>query len=586
MTRFPLLLPVLLLSACDAPVPAGPTRPTDTSDTASDSGDSGAPSDSALGVDADGDGFSAAVDCNDANPVVNPGAREACNDVDDDCDGVVDQDTDYFPDGRQAFPDDDVDGAGDTARGAWVCDLPAGWVLTGGDCDDTDPNRRPGATERCNGVDDDCDGLLDDDDADLVASGVPGAVQGYPDLDADGFASLAPRWACTAPTPPWPTTPGTDCRDDDAKTFPGAAPSDDPTGCLRDRDDDDWGDDSPPAGVTPGSDCDDTRADVNPDAVEVPYDGVVSDCGPFSDDDADHDGHDAATRGGTDCDDDDDGIHPGAVDVPGDGIDQDCMGGDAPCTPGDAEACPVASCQALKSARPSAASGVYWLRPDPGQPAFRTRCEQTLDGGGWTLVAIASDDGRTTWNFANRARWTSTSATWDTGSIDDLVHDHRNAAYRTLPVEDVLFVHAPSGVWAAYHGVTDGQRSYAGWVDVYASVDGRCYAGNDGWNLSAGTLSAGFELCDTDLYISPQDKDEQSGCRKGSSDEDAWGPAWNSGNTSSSACPFNDPGAVASLGSDAYRPNEETRGVGFGRARHLNTAAEFSAGNRMALYAR
>ena len=41
-------------------------------------------------ADADGDGFVVGVDCDDANAAVFPGAPEACDGVDDDCDGVLD----------------------------------------------------------------------------------------------------------------------------------------------------------------------------------------------------------------------------------------------------------------------------------------------------------------------------------------------------------------------------------------------------------------------------------------------------------------------------------------------------------------
>ncbi|GIV30933.1 MAG: hypothetical protein KatS3mg029_0284 [Saprospiraceae bacterium] len=75
-------------------------------------------------------------DCDDNNAAVNPGAAEACNGLDDNCDGII--------------PADEQDNDGDGYR---VCD---------GDCNDNDASIHPGATEVCNGIDDDCDGLIDE----------------------------------------------------------------------------------------------------------------------------------------------------------------------------------------------------------------------------------------------------------------------------------------------------------------------------------------------------------------------------------------------------------------------------------------
>ena len=89
-------------------------------------------------TDADSDTFADAEcggpDCDDTNAAINPAADEACNDIDDDCDGVVDE----------GF---DADGDGYKSCGA------------NADCDDNDPNIHPGATEICqDGVDNDCKG--------------------------------------------------------------------------------------------------------------------------------------------------------------------------------------------------------------------------------------------------------------------------------------------------------------------------------------------------------------------------------------------------------------------------------------------
>ncbi len=80
-------------------------------------------------ADCDGDGVTALLDCDDGDGAVEPGAPERCNAVDDDCDGLVDE-------------DDDGDG----------------YAACAGDCDNGDPRVFPGAPERCNAADDDCDG--------------------------------------------------------------------------------------------------------------------------------------------------------------------------------------------------------------------------------------------------------------------------------------------------------------------------------------------------------------------------------------------------------------------------------------------
>ncbi len=278
-------------------------------------------------------------DCNDDDSSINPGATEVCDGQDNNCNNQADEGllTTYYR-------DIDNDSYGDPNVTAQACSQPSNYVTNNLDCDDFDNTVYPGAPELCDGQINDCN------NSNLSATET--------DNDGDGYVE------CTIDAGGWdgtdPNILGDDCDDADANTHPGATEICDgqdnncnnqtDEGLLiiyyRDIDGDSYGDPnetlqacSPPNNyVTNDLDCNDNDDTVYPGAPEL-CDGQINDCNtstlPLIEIDNDGDGYVECTIDaggwdgsdpnilGDDCDDDDAAINPGAFDIC-DGIDNNC----------------------------------------------------------------------------------------------------------------------------------------------------------------------------------------------------------------------------------------------------------------------
>ncbi len=153
-----------------------------------------------------GDGWSGLnTDCDDSNALINPVANEVCNDIDDDCDGTADNTDNSW------YADVDGDTFGDFDTASDVCQ--PGYVSDATDCDDDDSTINPGADELCDGIDQDCSGVPDNDPVD------PDTF--YLDGDSDGYGdSAATTEACSRPAG-YAEVDG-DCNDADQDIYPDA----------------------------------------------------------------------------------------------------------------------------------------------------------------------------------------------------------------------------------------------------------------------------------------------------------------------------------------------------------------------------
>jgi len=327
-------------------------------------------------ADADGDGYGDqqatatacqrpegyvdnADDCDEASADIHPGASELCDGIDNDCDGHIDEEA---VDPSTWYADVDGDGYGDPDQPLRACELPEYAADNAGDCDDSEPAAWFGADELCDGIDNDCDGGVDENAVD--------APTWHFDADRDGQGGSETRQSCEQPE--GYVENADDCDDGEAGAYVGAAEVCDgidndcdgsvDDGALdapswyADTDGDGYGDpdssavacDAPSGHVANHDDCDDSEPAAYSGADEL-CDGVDNDCDGGVDvdavdartwyADADGDGFgDASTTtydcvhplgyatNDEDCDDGDAAINPWAEEVCGDATDEDCDG--------------------------------------------------------------------------------------------------------------------------------------------------------------------------------------------------------------------------------------------------------------------
>ena len=339
-------------------------------------------------VDADGDNYGNAAidsvscnqpvgyvldntDCDDSFNTVYPAATEICDNLDNDCDGLVDENLPLFT----YYWDGDGDGHGANFPITVACSVPVGYAYANDDCNDAVNTINPGALEICNSIDDNCNGLIDSDDP-----GVYGESYWYVDADADGFGNFNTAvYNCTQPF--GYIADGTDCDDQDSDVNPlaleicnnidddcdGLSDDVDPSvvgqnSWYIDADGDGWG----ALGSTPvvscmqpsgwignGDDCNDLNNVINPGALELcnlvddNCDGLIDDADAgiygqtYWNADADGDGFGdlniltqtlacfqpvGYTNDYSDCDDQNPNINVAAQEVCGNGFDDDCDG--------------------------------------------------------------------------------------------------------------------------------------------------------------------------------------------------------------------------------------------------------------------
>lgn len=286
------------------------------------------------------------TDCDDTDAGINPGAWDICyDDIDQDCSGTARECGSYPFMFVTKYQDSDGDGYGDpatekqclrglgarsAASGPFSCD---GYVTDNTDCDDTVAAVNPGATEICDGIDNDCNGDIDDG---LNCNAT--TITYYEDKDGDGYGDSGDSGTEFESDPGTGYTKDhTDCDDGVTAVNPGATEicddiDNDCDGSIDENDvcnDDDEDDDKDDDGYPEDVDCDDTNPDINPGMDEICDNDIDDNCDGLVDDpdtcevDLDGDGY---TASGGDCDDTNAAINPGMDEICDNDIDDNCDG--------------------------------------------------------------------------------------------------------------------------------------------------------------------------------------------------------------------------------------------------------------------
>ncbi len=272
-------------------------------------------------------------DCDDAEATVHPEAPESCNGIDDNCDGTADngltapnadnqngvcsgakkvcgdvmgwlepnysaitgyEATEASCDGKDNdcdasidegvkttyYKDEDSDGYGNPVISSDACSAPAGYVADNKDCDDAAATVHPGATESCNGIDDNCDGTADNgltapnsDNQNGVCSGAKKVCDGVNGWKEPNYGLIAGYEATEA---------SCDAKDNDCDASIDEGVK---TTYYKDEDGDGYGNpaissdacSAPEGYVADNKDCDDTSNKMFPNNPEI-CDGLDNNC--------------------------------------------------------------------------------------------------------------------------------------------------------------------------------------------------------------------------------------------------------------------------------------------------------------------
>lgn len=249
-----------------------------------------------------------------------------------------------------------------------------GFAPAQGDCDDSDPYRNPAMSEVCNGVDDNCDGVLPADEEDADYDGFRGCEGDCNDLEANVYPSA--REICD----------GFDNDCDGTPTEDADLDGDGVTLCE--------------------SDCDDNQPLAFPGNPEVCGDGINNDCANGTDVvDVDGDGHNLCSTT-SDCDDGDMYSHPVIVATDGDaygtGTPSDPFGSIGAALLGATAGCPTVYVEAGTYAEDVVYSAgdltLTSMTTDPADVVLTPATERqlTMDGGTLRIENVTFEGGAST----------------------------------------------------------------------------------------------------------------------------------------------------------------------------------------------